>query len=256
MDFCTINLSTVGRPPLAVHRKPQTILNKIIIAIDGHSSCGKSTLAKAMGNALGYAYISTGDMYRAVTLYFLENQVDINDKAAVVEALKMIHLHFVKDENGNRIHLNGRDVSEEIRKMHVAEMVSPVAVISEVRREMVRQQQAMGQQKAVVMDGRDIGTVVFPQAELKIFLTADVEERTRRRYEELTAKGQHVDFEEVKKNLTARDHIDSTREDSPLRQADDAVVIDNTDLNHEQQLELALDLVRERVESESVNTGH
>ncbi|MCU0347031.1 MAG: (d)CMP kinase [Saprospiraceae bacterium] len=256
MDFCTINLSTVGRPPLAVHRKPQTILNKIIIAIDGHSSCGKSTLAKAMGNALGYAYISTGDMYRAVTLYFLENQVDINDKAAVVEALKQIRLHFVKDENGNRIHLNGRDVSEEIRKMHVAEMVSPVAVISEVRREMVRQQQAMGQQKAVVMDGRDIGTVVFPQAELKIFLTADVEERTRRRYEELTAKGQHVDFEEVKKNLTARDHIDSTREDSPLRQADDAVVIDNTDLNHEQQLELALDLVRERVESESVNTGH
>ncbi len=231
------------------HNSPITIfLNKIIIAIDGHSSCGKSTLAKAMGNALGYAYISTGDMYRAVTLYFIENQVDIKDRAAVLEALKHIKLYFVADENGNRIHLNGQDVSEEIRKMHVAELVSPVAVISEVRREMVRQQQAMGEQKGVVMDGRDIGTVVFPQAELKIFLTADVEVRAHRRFDELTAKGQHVDFEEVKRNLAERDHIDSTRADSPLRQAEDAVVIDNTNLNHEQQLELALDLVRERAE--------
>lgn len=221
-------------------------MNKIIIAIDGHSSCGKSTLAKALGNALNYAYISTGDMYRAVTLYFIENQVAINDTPAVLEALKHIKLHFVADENGNRIHLNGRDVSEEIRKMHVAELVSPVAVISEVRREMVRQQQDMGEQKGVVMDGRDIGTVVFPNAELKIFLTADVDVRAQRRFDELTAKGQHVNFEEVKKNLADRDHIDSTRADSPLRQADDAVVIDNTSLNHEQQLELALDLVREK----------
>lgn len=222
-------------------------MNKIIIAIDGHSSCGKSTLAKAMGNALGYAYISTGDMYRAVTLYFLENQVDINDPDAVSAALKQVRLLFVADEHGNRIHLNGRDVSEEIRKMHVAGMVSQVAVISEVRREMVRQQQEIGKGKGVVMDGRDIGTVVFPEAELKIFLTADVEERARRRFEELKAKGQDVDFEAIKNNLAERDHIDSTRADSPLRQADDAVVIDNTHLNHEQQLELALDLVRERV---------
>lgn len=205
-------------------------------------------MAKALGNALGYAYISTGDMYRAVTLYFIENQVDINNHAAVSEALKHIKLHFVADENGNRIHLNGRDVSEEIRKMQVANLVSPVAVISEVRREMVRQQQAIGEYKGVVMDGRDIGTVVFPNAELKIFLTADVDERARRRFEELTAKGQHVNFEEVKRNLAERDHIDSTRADSPLRQAEDAVVIDNTHLNHEQQLELALDLVRERAE--------
>ncbi len=200
-----------------------------------------------MGNALGYAYISTGDMYRAVTLYFIENQVDIKDKAAVLKALKQIKLHFVADENSNRIHLNGRDVSEEIRKMYVAELVSPVAIISEVRREMVRQQQAIGQQKGVVMDGRDIGTVVFPNAELKIFLTANVDVRAQRRFDELTAKGQHVDFAEVKNNLAERDHIDSTRADSPLRQADDAVVIDNSTLNHEQQLELALDLVRERV---------
>ncbi|MBI5917205.1 MAG: (d)CMP kinase [Bacteroidetes bacterium] len=218
-------------------------MNKIIIAIDGHSSCGKSTLAKAMGNALGYAYISTGDMYRAVTLYFIENQVDMHDPEAVKAALGRIKLHFVADENGNRIHLNGRDVSEEIRKMHVAELVSPVAAIPEVRREMVHQQQEIGRQKGVVMDGRDIGTVVFPQAELKIFLTADVNERARRRYEELLAKGHPVDLEEVKKNLAERDRIDSTRADSPLRQAEDAVVIDNTNLNHEQQLELALDLV-------------
>jgi cytidylate kinase len=230
-------------------------LNKIIIAIDGHSSCGKSTLARALGNALSYAYISTGDMYRAVTLYFIENQVDINNTDAVLEALKKIKLHFVADENGNRIHLNGRDVSEEIRKMHVAALVSPVAVISEVRREMVRQQQAIGQQKGVVMDGRDIGTVVFPNAELKIFLTADVDVRAQRRFDELTAKGQHVNFDEVKNNLAERDHIDSTREDSPLRKADDAVVIDNTSLNHEQQLELALDLVRERVSGEESGSG-
>lgn len=219
-------------------------MNKIIIAIDGHSSCGKSTLAKALGNALGYAYISTGDMYRAVTLYFIENQVDMHDPEAVKAALARIKLHFVADENGNRIHLNGRDVSEEIRKMHVADLVSPVAAIPEVRREMVRQQQEIGRQKGVVMDGRDIGTVVFPLAELKIFLTADVNERARRRYEELLAKGHPVDLEEVKKNLAERDRIDSTRADSPLRQAEDAVVIDNTNLNHEQQLELALDLVQ------------
>ncbi len=222
-------------------------MKKIIIAIDGHSSCGKSTLAKALGNALGYTYISTGDMYRAVTLYFIENQVDINDLEAVKAALRQIRLHFESDENSNRIHLNGRDVSEEIRKMHVADLVSPVATIPEVRREMVRQQQQMGLQKGIVMDGRDIGTVVFPEAELKIFLTADVDERARRRYDELVAKGHPVNFEEIKKNLASRDHIDSTRADSPLKQADDAVVIDNTFLNHEQQLDVALDLVRERV---------
>lgn len=170
---------------------------------------------------------------------------DVHRNLRVVAGLERL---IVADENGNRIHLNGRDVSEEIRKMQVANLVSPVAVISEVRREMVRQQQAIGEHKGVVMDGRDIGTVVFPNAELKIFLTADVDERARRRFEELTAKGQHVNFEEVKRNLAERDHIDSTRADSPLRQAEDAVVIDNTHLNHEQQLELALDLVRERAE--------
>ncbi len=200
-----------------------------------------------MGNTLGYTYISTGDMYRAVTLYLIENQVDIENIAAVKEALTHIRLHFETDENGNRIHLNGRDVSEEIRKMHVADLVSPVATIPEVRREMVRQQQEMGKQKGIVMDGRDIGTVVFPEAELKIFLTADVEERARRRYDELIAKGHAVQLEEIKNNLSERDRIDSSRADSPLMKADDSVIIDNTFLNHEQQLEVALDLVRERV---------
>lgn len=222
-------------------------MKKIIIAIDGHSSCGKSTLAKALGLALGYTYISTGDMYRAVTLYFIENQVNIDDIEAVKSALKNIRLHFEIDPKGNHIHLQGRDVSQEIRKMYVADLVSPVATIPEVRREMVRQQQEIGRQKGVVMDGRDIGTVVFPDAELKIFLTADVDERAKRRYDELVAKGHPVNLEEVKRNLSERDRIDSSRADSPLMQAEDAVVIDNTKLNHEQQLELALDLVRERV---------
>ncbi len=219
-------------------------MKKIIIAIDGHSSCGKSTLAKALGNALGYAYVSTGDMYRAVTLYFIENQTNIHDLDAVHETLARIRLHFENDGSGNRIFLNGKDVSEEIRTMAVNELVSPVAVISEVRREMVRQQKTMGEQKGVVMDGRDIGTVVFPNAELKIFLTADADERARRRFQELQAKGMSVTLEEIKHNLLERDRIDSTRADSPLRQADDAIVLDNTQLNHEQQLELALDMVR------------
>jgi cytidylate kinase len=222
------------------------VLNKILIAIDGHSSCGKSTLAKALGKALGYAYISTGDMYRAVTLYFLENQVNIDNPEEVKKALSEITLHFEQMNGGSHIFLNGKNVHERIRQMDVNEAVSPVSTLSIVRREMVRQQQEIGKQKGIVMDGRDIGTVVFPHAELKIFLTADPEERTRRRYEELKNKGLEVDWKKVKDNLLERDYIDSTRADSPLRQADDAVVIDNTHLDHEQQLQKALELVKER----------
>ncbi len=222
-------------------------MKKIIIAIDGHSSCGKSTLAKALGKTLGYTYISTGDMYRAVTLYFIENQIDIRDISAVKKALELIHLTFLHDETGNHVHLNGTDVSEEIRKMEVASLVSSVAAIPEVRREMVRQQQNMGRQKGVVMDGRDIGTVVFPQAELKIFLTAEVNERARRRYQELLANGHSVSFEEIKNNLAERDRIDSTRADSPLKKADDAVLLDNTHLRPEEQLQIALELARQRL---------
>jgi CMP/dCMP kinase len=220
-------------------------LKKIIIAIDGHSSCGKSSLAKALGYALGYAYVSTGDMYRAVTLYFIENKVDLENAEAVREALHRIRLHFEHDGQVNRIFLNGRDVSEKIRTMPVANLVSPVAAIPEVRREMVRQQQVMGTRKGIVMDGRDIGTVVFPGAELKIFLTASADERARRRFEELKKDGQDVSFEEVKNNLVERDRIDSTRAGSPLLQAAGALVLDNTHFEFEQSVEAALDMVRE-----------
>lgn len=222
-------------------------LQNIIIAIDGHSSCGKSTLAKAMARELGYIYVDSGAMYRAITYYFLENQIDLKDEEAIRLALNQMEISFANTSQGNRTILNGQDIEEEIRKMRVSEMVSPVAAISAVRREMVRQQQAMGQFKGIVMDGRDIGTVVFPDAELKIFLTADTDIRAQRRTDELSAKGQAVDFEAVKANLINRDRIDSTREDSPLRQAKDAIVIDNTHLTPEQQLERALALVEMRV---------
>jgi len=211
-------------------------VKKIIIAIDGHSSCGKSTLAKSLGDALHYSYISTGDMYRAVTLYLIENNIDIFNIEVVEAVLPNIEIHFENKGDGTNIFLNGKNVQGEIRKMYVSKKVSPVATISAVRRKMVLLQHAMGDKKGIVMDGRDIGTVVFPEAELKIFLTADVEERTRRRFAEMQAKGQEADFAQVKQNLTNRDYIDSTRADSPLKQADDAVLIDNTNLTTTEQL--------------------
>lgn len=221
-------------------------MKKINIAIDGHSSCGKSTLAKAMAEKLHYIYVDSGAMYRAVTLYFLENEVDLNDDQAVAAALDQIKIHFERGDQGIQTYLNGKQVESEIREMRVSGMVSPVAAISKVRRAMVRQQQKMGAHRGVVMDGRDIGTVVFPDAELKIFLTAEPDERARRRFEELKKKGSSVSMEEIRKNLLERDHIDSNREDSPLRRAVDAVVIDNTHLTPDQQLELALELADSR----------
>jgi CMP/dCMP kinase len=219
-------------------------MKKIIIAIDGFSSCGKSTLAKALAKKLHYAYVDTGAMYRAVTLFFLDNDVDINDREKVKEALTHIEMHFERTPTGNHIFLNGKDIEAEIRTMRVAEMVSPVATISVVRRAMVQQQQLMGNRKGMVMDGRDIGTVVFPDAELKVFLTADTQIRTQRRFDEMTAKGETgVSFEEVKHNLTERDLIDSNRADSPLRQAEDAILLDNSYLTPEEQLQKVLDLV-------------
>ena len=222
-------------------------MEQIIVAIDGHSSCGKSTLAKALSKALYYIYVDSGAMYRAVTYYFLENNVQLNDKAAVKRALKNIKIRFVKTKTGIRTFLNGEDVEDVIREMRVSEMVSPVAAISKVRKAMVKQQRKMGKKKGIVMDGRDIGTVVFKDAELKIFLTADTDIRAQRRFDELKAKGLDISLETVKANLIERDHIDSTRDDSPLIQAEDAVVIDNTHLNQEEQLEIAMNLVRERV---------
>jgi CMP/dCMP kinase len=218
-------------------------MKRIIIAIDGYSSCGKSTLAKALAKELHYAYVDTGAMYRAVTLYFLDENIDINDIQEVKEALLKIELHFERTAKGNHIFLNGVDVEDKIRTMRISEMVSPVSTISIVRRAMVAQQQQMGKRKGIVMDGRDIGTVVFPNAELKLFLTADTDIRTQRRFDELKSKGQDATFEEIKNNLTERDLIDSNRADSPLRQADDAILIDNSYLTPSEQLLKVLDLV-------------
>lgn len=214
-------------------------MQKIIIAIDGHSSCGKTTLAKELAARLGYTYISSGAMYRAVTLYFLQNEIEITDLEAVKNALAKITIEFDTSGPENATLLNGEKVELEIKKMYVSEKVSPVATIPEVRRFLVKQQQLIGADKGIVMDGRDIGTVVFPNAELKIFLTASVDERVRRRFKELEQKGIEATYESVKSNLLSRDHIDSTREDSPLRKADDAITIDNTHLTPEEQLEKA-----------------
>jgi cytidylate kinase len=215
----------------------------MIIAIDGYSACGKSTLAKALGKVLHFAYVDTGAMYRAVTLYFLRHSVDLTDEKQVQNALAHIEIHFERKKSGNHIFLNGEDIEIEIRKMYVSDFVSQVAAISDVRRQMVRLQQAMGQRRSLIMDGRDIGTVVFPNADLKIFLTADPNTRTQRRMDELKSKGQLIDFEVVRKNLQERDRIDSTRLDSPLKQAEDAILIDNTHLTPEEQLQKVLELV-------------
>lgn len=223
-------------------------LKKITIAIDGHSSCGKSTLAKALAARLGYVYIDSGAMYRAVALYFLQAGADFNDPEAVRQTLPDIRIHFEAGPKGNRTFLNGTDVEEKIRSMQVSQRVSQVAAISQIRRAMVAQQREMGAHKGIVMDGRDIGTVVFPDAELKIFLTASLEERTRRRFLELQAKGLSIDKEEVAANLQMRDRIDSSRVDSPLKKAPDAVVIDNTQLSPTEQLDRALELARERIQ--------
>lgn len=223
-------------------------MKKIIIAIDGFSSCGKSTMAKALAQALQYIHINTGSMYRATTLYFHQHQIDLKDTIQIEKALLNIVIHFEKDENGtNRTFLNGQDVEEEIRKMYISEQVSPVATIAIVREAMVAQQQKMSESKGVVLEGRDIGTVVFPNAELKIFMTADPNVRAERRLAELKAKDQSVDFEEVKANLLKRDHIDSTRKASPLKQAEDALVLDNTNITQAEQLEIAIQWAKERM---------
>jgi cytidylate kinase len=223
-------------------------MKKIIITIDGYSSCGKSTLAKALAAELNYVFIDSGAMYRAVTLYFLRNHVDWNNAEEVVEALKNITLEFIQsgDSGTCEIWLNDENVEWLIRDMVVAENVSEVASVKEVREYAVAQQRNMGDTKGIVMDGRDIGTTVFPNAELKIFLTADPVIRVERRFKELLTKNPHITMDEVKNNLETRDYIDSHREYSPLRKADDAVVIDNSNLTTNEQLKLAMKLVKER----------
>jgi cytidylate kinase len=220
--------------------------NNITIAVDGFAACGKSTLAKSLAKALGYIYIDSGAMYRAVTLYFLNHNIEIEDANMVADALTKIKIDFKNIEGGNHTFLNGKDVENEIREMRVSNYVSPVSTISAVRRFLVACQKEMGTQKGIVMDGRDIGTVVFPDAELKLFMTASADVRTKRRLLELQSKGvQEFNYEAVQKNLLDRDHIDSTRADSPLRQAEDAIVIDNSELNAQEQLALALNFAEE-----------
>ena len=212
----------------------------IVIAIDGYSSCGKSTIAKALARKLHFIYIDTGAMYRAVTLYFLRNKIDLKDAKAVEEALNEIHINFEYNNEQTFVFLNDEDVSEEIRQMPVSEKVSQVSAIKAVRTEMVRQQQRMGKSKNIIMDGRDIGTVVFPDATLKFFMTADPMIRAERRFKELIAKGEKVSLEEIYSNLALRDHQDTTREESPLIQAEDAIVLDNSGIDQEMQLNFAL----------------
>lgn len=226
---------------------------RIIITIDGWSSCGKSTLAKQMARELGYVYIDSGAMYRAVTLYFLRNHIDWTDTKEVNTALEQIHLEFISNHKTGQseIYLNNENVEYVIRDLVVAEKVSEVAAIREVRSFAVAQQQKMGQKKGIVMDGRDIGTVVFPDAALKIFMTADNEVRVQRRFKELYEKNPNITIEEVRTNLEHRDHIDSTREVSPLRKAEDALILDNTHLTHKEQLQTALEWARERIQSAS-----
>ncbi len=211
-----------------------------VIAIDGYSSCGKSTLAKALAKKLHFIYIDSGAMYRGVTLYFLRKGTDLNDPIAIEKALNEINLNFQSHENQVHITLNDEDISEEIRQMPVSGKVSMVSAIKAVRTEMVRQQQRMGKSKNIVMDGRDIGTVVFPEADIKLFMTADPKIRAERRYQELIRKGEKVSLKEIYDNLALRDHQDTTREESPLIRAEDAVILDNSYINEEQQLEFAL----------------
>jgi CMP/dCMP kinase len=226
-------------------------MHKITIAIDGYSSTGKSTVAKQLADWLEYVYVDTGAMYRAVTLFAMRNNMvaeGIVNTSKLISALPDIALEFKKNSLGKaEIHLNGQNVEAHIRHLDVSENVSPVATISEVRRKLVEQQQKMGEAKGVVMDGRDIGTVVFPNAELKVFMTATAQERAARRYKELIARGDTVQYEAVLKNVQERDHIDTTREDSPLRKAKDAIAIDNSEMNLEDQFHTILQLAKDRI---------
>ncbi len=225
---------------------------KIIIAIDGHSSCGKSTIAKAVAAKFGYAFIDSGAMYRAVTLFALRNHLITDgmvNEQRLIELLPEIKIEFKYNPERQKsdTYLNDENVEDEIRQLPVSQNVSPVATISEVRAEMVRQQQAMGKSKGIVMDGRDIGTVVFPEAELKLFVTASLEIRAQRRFDELKTNGETVLFEEILQNVLERDRIDSTRETSPLKKADDAIVLDNSSMTREEQMLWVVEKVQEKL---------
>ena len=216
----------------------------IIVAIDGYSSCGKSTIAKALAKHAGYTYVDTGAMYRATALYAQRAGLT-NDLLQIIPLLKNIQISFIQTPDGQHVTLNGEDVESHIRTLEVGELASQISTIKEVRAFLVAQQQAMGEKKGIVMDGRDIGTVVFPQAELKIFLTASPEVRAKRRFLELQAKGENPNLEEVLRATNERDYRDTHRAESPLRQAKDAIVVDNSEMTREEQMEHIIDVFSE-----------
>ncbi|HEY5370403.1 MAG TPA: (d)CMP kinase [Hanamia sp.] len=222
------------------------MIPKLIITIDGFSSCGKSTLAKQLGKKLNYTYIDSGAMYRAITLYFLRNNIDTSSEKEIRSALKNITLEFIinKASGNSEIYLNGENVEYIIREIVIAEKVSDVAALKDVRTFAVAEQQKMGIHKGIVMDGRDIGTTVFPDAEIKIFMVADEAVRVERRYTEMFDKNPNITLDEIKSNIAMRDYIDSNRKVSPLRKADDAIELDNTNLTQKEQLDFALKLVK------------
>lgn len=219
--------------------------DKIIVAIDGYSSCGKSTIAKALAQYAGYTYVDTGAMYRAIALYTLKNSITDND--AVIAALPDIRVGFTRIDGAQHVTLNGEDVESQIRTLEVGNRASQVSQIREVREFLVAQQQKMGDDKGIVMDGRDIGTVVFPKAELKLFLTALPEVRAQRRFDELVRKGEQPDYEDVLKDVNDRDYRDTHRAESPLRQAEDAVVVDNSNLTPDEQMEKIIALFNAKI---------
>lgn len=231
-------------------------MNKITIAIDGFSSTGKSTVAKQLAKELGYVYVDSGAMYRAVTYYAMQNNfinADEFDKNTLIEHLSNIHITF-KYNNSlgfGEVYLNGENIENAVRTLEVSQFVSQVAEVSEVRALLVKQQQSMGLEKGVVMDGRDIGTVVFPNAELKIFMTASADTRAKRRYEELIKKGEDVTYEDILENVKSRDFIDTNREDSPLKKAEDAIEIDNSNLTKKEQFELLLELCEQAIQNQA-----
>ena len=228
------------------------MVNKIIVAIDGYSSCGKSTIAKALAKYAGYTYVDTGAMYRAVALYAQRLGL-ANPESGYTDLLaqlKNIHIDFIQTPEGQHVTLNGEDVETYIRTLEIGNLASQISTIKEVRAFLVAQQQAMGEKKGIVMDGRDIGTVVFPHAELKLFLTASPEVRAERRFKELQAKGENPVWEEVLADVNDRDYRDTHRAESPLRQADDAVVVDNSHMTREEQMEYIIEVFRGRSQSE------
>jgi len=226
-------------------------MKRIIIAIDGYAGCGKSTLAKQLADTLHYLFLDTGAMYRAVTLYLLDNNIDWLDDDALTHALDHIKIQFGYKASLNTYstYLNGKNVEEEIRGIRVSNKVSEVSAVSAVRKFLVAQQQEIGKDGGIVLDGRDIGTVVFPEAELKIFVTANMDVRVQRRLLELQSSGIEVSAEEIKNNLLKRDHEETTRSDSPLKQADDAVLLDNSNMTQEEQLAWAIQLVQRKLQT-------